>query len=230
MVSAISTIDQILLWVAGIMVLFTFCFVLWFIWFNKQFKHTIIVRDVLNKRKIVYVDKFRIMNDANSNIKWYQLKKFKEKIPVAPKECLEIGYRGNYFVEAYRLPEGDYIYLKDETSDIENIDKNDNFKPITTQQRVLQFSMFENKMKHKRKSWKDYVIPIAGILSVTVIVISLMIFWGDLAKPVLEMGDKVGGITDKQGEITDKLDEIISRNQLLKDEGVISSNENKPPN
>lgn len=218
--SATTTIDQIFFWFMILLCVGLFGVALWFIMFKLQFKHTFIIRELANKRKILSVDKFRVFKDKRTGVEWFQLWGMKDRVPVAPNRCIEITKKGKMLVEAYRTPTGEYIYIKDETSDVDNLDENDNFKPITTSQRVIQFHLFEGKMKHKRKTWKDLIIPIVGIFALTIIVISLMVFWGDIAKPVLEMGDKMAAITEKQGEITDSLKELIQKEQVIKDTGT----------
>lgn len=230
MVEVTSILDQVvtaLAWILGLAAAFLG---VWFMTIIAQYKHTIVIREVLNKRKIVTVDKFRVWTDPKTGIEWYKLQRFKQQIPVAPKEALELTRKGKMFCEAYRLPNGDIIFLRDETSDIDNIDKNDNFQPITSSQRVIQYHLYENKMKFKRKTWKDLIIPIVGLLALTIIVVSLLAFWGDLAKPVLEMGDKLGAITQTQGDITESLKEIIQKEQVLDGTENTPNNPDVPPN
>lgn len=224
MVEVIGVIDTALITFAWILSFLALCLVIWFVFITMQYKHTIIIREVLNKRRIITLDKFRIYTDPNTGIEWYKLKKFRQQIPTAPKEALEMTNKGKLICEAYRLPSGDVIYIQDETEDIKNIDTKDTFKPITTSQRVVQYHLYENKMKFKRKSWKDLIIPVVGLIALTVIIVSLMAFWGDLAKPVLEMGDKMATVTDKQGEITETLQEIIQERQVISGEPT-----NPPP-
>jgi len=220
-----SSLDTIIYVVLGIMAVAISGMLIFIIYMRIQYKHTIIVRDILDKRKIVFVDKFREYKDRKTGVKWYKLLKFKEQIPVAPREALEVGSKGKLFCETYRLPTGEYIYLQDKT-DLNKLDTDENFKPITTSQRVIQYHLFEGKMKFKRKSWKDLIMPIAALVSVTMIVLMLMVFYGDMAKPLLEMGDKQAAITQKQADITETLNQIIQKEQLIKD----GNPQNPPPN
>lgn len=216
MVVEVNTIiDQVVTSLAWILGLAAIGIGVWFVAMMSRYKHTVIVREVLNKRKIITVDKFMVWTDPKTGIEWYKLLKFKQQIPVAPQESLEMTRKGKMFCEVYRLPSGEFIFIKDETKDIDHISNDDNFKPITSSQRVIQYHLYESKMKFKRKNWKDLIIPIVGLVALTIIVVALMAFWGDLAKPVLEMGDKVAGMMNQQAEITESLKEIIQKEQVL---------------
>lgn len=61
------------------------------------------------------------------------------------------------------------------------------FKPFSTVQRQVIIAQFARAEEQRQKNiFKEAVVPAVAILSFAIIIIMLMVFWGDLAKPALD--------------------------------------------
>ena len=66
----------------------------------------------------------------------------------------------------------------------------DTYQPLTTKQRMVMMHNFEKAHTRKGWNWKENLPQIVSIGAAVVLVVSLMIFYGDIAKPVLDARDK----------------------------------------
>lgn len=176
--------------------------------FIARFKHKIRIREVVHNKKICIDDKFRKLTDRDGNV-WFQCLKTKMKLPVAPADVIDTDTRGRMVVECYTNASGDYSYIIDrgniknipteilEIKDISTRKKKviewrdannivDSFQPLTTNQRTLLITQIRKAEARRTTSWKDHIVMITSIAALVILVVSLMIFWGDIAKPVLE--------------------------------------------
>lgn len=60
------------------------------------------------------------------------------------------------------------------------------FQPVTTNQRMAYFQNIKKAESRKGFDWKEKIVPLAAMASLVMIVLCLMLFWGEIAKPVLE--------------------------------------------
>ena len=203
---------------------------------------------VVNGRKIIIDDKAREFKDRDGVMYW-QLLRRNEKIPVPPPEAIEIDNKGKKCVEAYRTETGEYVFAQDR-GNIQEIPKQllkikndaerkekieewkksnrviDAFQPLTTKQRVILVNQIRKAQEKKTKRWQDYILPIAGIGALVIITIALMVFYADMAKPLLDMADKQNNYATIQKEQLQILKEIKNDIQVIGG----SSYPPKPPN
>ena len=59
-------------------------------------------------------------------------------------------------------------------------------QPFTSNQRTIYMAQRKRIMDRRKKSIWEYALPIAYISSMTIILLSLLIFWGDIAQPAIE--------------------------------------------
>lgn len=94
------------------------------------------------------------------------------------------------------------------------------FQPLTTNQRQILIGQIVKAHARKGKKWQDMIMPIVSMMALVVIVVSLMIFYEDMGKPLLAMADKQTGYETqitKQWEIMQSIDrnvQILSQEQL----------------
>jgi len=222
----------------------------YYIFWLMQFKHKFRVKEVIHGRKIIIDDKARELKSKDGNLFW-QLLKTKVKLPVPPSEAIEVDNKGRKCVEAYKLESGDFIYSKDlneakdlpdEIKKIKNLDERRvaveswikeqgaiySREPLTTSQRMILINQIEKAILKKTKKWQDYLMPIVAIGSVVIIVVSLMIFYGDMGKPLLAMGDKINKNEEIRLEQLKVIQEIERDIQIIKNE-VVPGSTKKPP-
>ena len=186
-----------------------------------KYKHTVIIREVVKGRKIIFSDKAREFED-DDGVLWWKLLRAKKLIPAPQPEAIEINSRGKKFVEAYRTETGEYQFLSDQ----EKIP--DSFKPFTTQQRLIMTSQIRKAEEKRRKNWTEHLPAIAAIGGVVVIVVCLMIFYADMAEPLLQMGKTVNHNQELRNQELKIIQEMERDIQIIKSELEIE--EKKPPN
>lgn len=222
----------------------------YYIYWIKQFKHKFRIKQVTHGRKIIIDDKARELKGKDGGLYW-QLFKSKDKLTIPPVEAIELDHKGRKCVEAYKLETGDYIYSKDLNDakeipesllKIENLTERKNKikswvqennvihskEPLTTTQRMILINQIVKAQLKKTKTWQDYLLPVAALGSVVIIVVSLMIFYGDMAKPLLNMADKTNKNEElhlKQWQIIQEIERDV---QIIKSE-VKPSDKKSPP-
>jgi hypothetical protein len=217
------------------------------IWWNKQFKNRVVIRDVINNRVRVQIDRVRIYKDRNNGGTYWHFKTNRAHISAPPAEAVEIKSDGTFLAEAYRTTTGEYIWIKDrinvsmleelpeEFNKEEDIEKRQKlisdwrkkrgitnpleaFQPLTNNQRIIFLQQIKKAQERKSKRWQDMLVPIVSIVSLTVIVICLMIFYGDIAKPVLTAQANQIEYQRLQTEQTKILQEINNHVQSIESE------------
>jgi len=212
--------------------------IIWYFFiYMPSFKHVFRYKQVANNRKIVHYDRFKEVKDRDG-IEWYRLLKLKMKIPTAPEVAVELDHKGHKVVDAYRLATGEFIYIQDDSTvipdellDIRDKKKREqkikefikdkkvvsSYTPLKTSHRLILINQIIKAQKRKRKALQDYIIPVVGIGALVVIVVSLMIFYGDIAKPVLQANDQMLQAKQMDLEQTKILQEISQDIQVIKD-------------
>jgi hypothetical protein len=121
-----------------------------------------------------------------------------------------------------------YIYFKHRTPVIEG------YRSLPTNQRIMLINQLKKAYDRKKMNWKEHIVTIASIASITLLVICLMVFWGDLAKPTLEMSSRLDTNLAKQMEIQKMQQESIDKLQHIDGTDQIPSQnygtKEKPPN
>jgi len=214
-----------------------------FIMLRLKFKHKFRIKEVVQGRKVIHDTKFKEWKDADGNT-WYKILKPKECLPKAPEECIEIDEKGRKVVEAYRLATGEYVYAKDtgqpipqDITDLPELTKEqreakavamkkwldsnkaiDAYQPLTTKQRVILIEQIKKAQARRRKGWQELLLPIVGIASLVILVVCLMIFYADMAKPLLAMGDKYESVQKIQLEQLQIIQEMKNDVQVIKNQ------------
>ena len=91
------------------------------------------------------------------------------------------------------------------------------FQPVTTNQRMGYFNNIKKAEERKKFDWKSQLIPIAAIGSITIILIALMLFWGDIAAPALQADQIVAKMQDQQLQMAKILKDIRTGQQTIGD-------------
>ena len=99
------------------------------------------------------------------------------------------------------------------------------FHPLTSNQRAIYTNALRRAEERRAKGWQTQLPMIIGLGAVVIILIALLIFYGNIAKPVLEMGDKVIKFQDGQTEQLKIIQSISNDVQILKEE----KNSGTPP-
>lgn len=178
-----------------------------------KYKHRVRIREIANNRIIIYDDKARDYKDKDGITYWKLLKK-RDTLPLPQSEAIELTSKGKKCIEVYRTPTGEYVFIKDQV-DLNEVKP---FQPLTTNQRQILVNQYKKAYARRQKAWAEYVIPVASLGAIVLLVIMLMVFWGDLAQPLLDMGSKQMDIADKQTESVRMMQEIIQKKQIIEPE------------
>ena len=99
-------------------------------------------------------------------------------------------------------------------------------EPITTKQRALYLMNIKKAESRQGFDWKQQLIPLASIGALVLIIIALMVFWGDIAAPALEAGKISSQMQQTQLETVQLLKDIKFGQQTITWQ---SNNPNKAP-
>jgi len=92
---------------------------IWLIFRNLQFKHTVVIRTLVSNRVIIKVKKAKEIIDKKG-VMWWKLRGVKEQekrlMPVPDPRCIDINEKGRRWVEVYELPTGGYVTIYDKAN------------------------------------------------------------------------------------------------------------------
>jgi len=182
-----------------------------YIVFLLQHKHRVRVRIVVGGKTLVFDDRAKEIKDKEGVLKWKLLKR-KHCLPVPPKEAIHLTNKGKYSVEAYYLPEGEYKYAIDNGVDEDNLT---HFEPLDTGDREFYASEMREAEQYRKKDWKEFLLPLAGVFSVLIILILMLVFWEDIAKPGIQIVDKAAEIAAEQQKTMEIMRDIIQDRQTI---------------
>jgi len=135
--------------------------------------------------------------------------KTKYDLPLPPAEAIDISEKGKKIVEVYHTEQGEFHFVKD-NHEVHEI------APLPTEQRQMVINSIIAAQQRKNKKWQDQLIPIVAISALVLMVVCLMVFWENMAEPLLVMADKQQTFVDTQKEIVDVLQDIKMNVQTIK--------------
>lgn len=190
--------------------------IIWFVWWNKKYKHRVLIKEVAKGRTLITGDRARSLKQKDGNI-WWKLWRYKDKIPEPPSECVEITTKGKKWCAFYHSEEAGYIPIIDNNryEDWKEKLKAEGFEPFTPQHRAILINEMVAANDYKKKGWGDILTTAIPIGSVVIILALLLIFWGDVVEPFTIMGDKLANVADRMIELLDKLSSLESRVDVL---------------
>jgi len=101
-------------------------------------------------------------------------------------------------------------------------------EPITTKQRMLYLNNIRKAEERKGTDWKTQLIPITSIAAMALVIICLMVFWGDIASPALQANEQAVTMAKINQENLLILKEIRTGQQTISDK--LTDLNNKAPN
>lgn len=103
------------------------------------------------------------------------------------------------------------------------------YQPFTTKQRALLVSQLKSAQQWKKKNIWEHMTTIASLAALTILVVSMMIFYADMAQPLLDMGDKYNQNVRIQQETLLIIQGLKEDIQILKGESAERAT-GEPPN
>ena len=164
-------------WVYIIVLILTLGGLAFFIWNELRYKHKVIIREVINDRRIIDIDRAKDFKDE-TGVTYWKLKKEKNKdkklIPTPPSESIELTNKGKKLIEVYRNEEGEYIFIKDENDKIKSL------QPLTRNDRLTLIHSYKTAEFKNKKSMLEQIKQIATISGIIIIITMALIFMPDL--------------------------------------------------
>jgi len=205
-------------WIIIITIIIAILFSAIFIGYKiRLYNITVIVKETTASGTITKIDKARLYVDKNKNIWWLLLKeKNKEmrKVPIPKDSQVAIAEKGRKIATLVRDEHGTPIWQNAKSIDI---GEEEDRQPLTSMHRALLIDEVARAEAKKGKSWKENIVPIVGISALVVIVLALLIFYGEIAKPVitaqqertaqLEIWERISDNLVSNGQ---KIDQLIS--------------------
>lgn len=271
-----DSIDLFIIVLTGIILLVVIAV---FIFLELQYKHRLIIRDLVNNRKIIKQHKVREFTDKQG-VEWWQLsgekRKIHKNIAAPPEDAIEITTKGKKFAECYRTQNGSIIWITDKNrvldikempeppeytkvlpkwiTEIKDKDKrkeqsdkfyaeqkaiinsskrtHDTYEPLTANQRLVLINNIKKAEMKKGMDWKQQLVPIVSIGAFALVLMGLMIFWGDLTKPTLEANQQFIEAQSLHKETMEILLEIKTGQQKIENRlnTIESTSGEQPPN
>lgn len=147
-----------------------------------KYKHRVIVKILGKHGKIIVTDKAKEVKQKGR--KYWRLLKLKENIPIPPESAFQITNKGKVFVEAYKTPQGEFIYVDDDT----NIKSEDIIKnPLQSSDIEFYVSQQELSNQYKTNTWKDLIPQLLPYMFFIVFMVIIFAFWGQIMQPAKDM-------------------------------------------
>lgn len=192
-------IDVLLYVVIGLF----FAGILGFFLYMSKYDKKVVIRKKINGKNKIFYDKARKID--KDGVVWWKLFKAKKMIEVPPSKAIEVDRRGKDFVELYELETGEFIPLVDTNHDVGSIE------PFTTNQRSLLQGQYTKAVLERGFKLTDHIGMLTYVSALVILIICLMVFYGDIASPVLEMGDKQANIAGQQIEMQKQINIMMEK-------------------
>lgn len=216
-------IDTILLWTAVMTVIIAVGGVIALMIYRKGFNYKIQIRRVVNGRKLISEDRGRIITDGDKN-KW--LKRLKaprsqKLMPLPPEEAQELDMKGTIHVIANLDEKGNYQFVTDNT-DMSSLDT------LNSNQRLALTSQIKKAQSRKSFKWQEHIPLITSALALVIIIISFMVFFGEVLEPIQELGGYIVTASASFEKVSERLESLENNIQQLADEDVLKPPEEAP--
>lgn len=205
-----SGIDTLLFLMILCLGMILFSFALLAVWWVKRYNHTVVFMDVLHSgQKIVTFRKAReyIAKDGLKSWQLLSTKSLKgETFPTPPVESIMTKPNGKKLIFAYRNPQGQVIFAKENAKYVQEIppevleqlaklqtDKERKvriqewhrenmivpFQPIEDEDRQMLFGQISKAFEDRPKKWTEFIIPLGSMGTLALIIIVMLVFAGD---------------------------------------------------
>lgn len=169
-----------------------------FVWYLMSFKHKLIVRELVNNRKIIRVYKWKEWKDRKGT-RWLitPFKKIKKSLP--PEESVDINHKGKKFVEAWRSGKDidSLIWVKDSFSfddkTAEQFKEDYGFEPLTTLDRELLVEEIRKSKEYEGTDFFTKVMQVAVFMVPIILVVVIAFTIGDITDALTEYAGQVKG-------------------------------------
>lgn len=215
MVDYISVTNNIVSWMTWILIAAVVIVGIIFFLNMLKFKHRVVVKKLGKNGTIVIVDKAKEVNTKGR--KSWKLQKLKEHIPIPPTTAWQITNKGKTFVEAYRTPQGEYVYNEDNTNMSQEDIQND---PIKSSDREFLVSQWQLAEEYRTKTWKDFLPQMMPFLAFIIFVVLVFAFWGQIMQPSKAMVNTMSQTMKEQKQTQSLINEALGQMNCTVNKGM----------
>ena len=120
-------------------------------------------------------------------------------LPLPPNEAIDYNpKKKRKVVEAWYDEENGITYINDDGKAL-------GFQPLTTKQRSMFVNQIRKKEARKVKKWTDNIPLIAGLTTLVLIIVVVLLFWGEAIKPIQAAAQTSNEALDKANELWSKI-------------------------
>lgn len=177
-----------------------------------QYKHKMTIRmDTATGKRI----KVTRAKEIKGTSKW-KILSLKKEVIAPPPECIDMDEKGKWHVDCYLSRDGEISYRRDpwsfkdvpeDITKLKFIDRDDytiklqewkkaNYviesNPLTPKQKSELIRQEQKRAEWKKNGFLNTLEKIAPLIALLVIFICLLVFYGSIAEPSLDMADKMG--------------------------------------
>lgn len=184
---------------------------------RRKYRHLVEVRELSKGRKLIYHDKAKDYKGKDGGNFW-KLKKEKDSVKrylsVPPDEAIELNNKGQKCVTIYRDDTGSYQYQVDGTN---NLGSEVDIQPLKTNHRITMMDNFKKAQERSPGQFlMKYGVPLGFGLLCVILLVSVLIFWGEIAKPAVEIYRQKQAYADTMVKLFDKIDSMDRNIQEIK--------------
>jgi hypothetical protein len=186
------------------------------------YKHTIVIRQVVNNKKIISKKKFREFTDSN-NTTFYKVMGFKEPFKAPQHNAIDTTPKGKKWVECYRNEQGDIQYIVDD-----HVLK-EGFNSLSTEERVFHTTRIRRAEERRKKGWKENLPAYLQMMSSVVIVAILVFGYADFSESKIELERQQQINSELKLDLVDRIEEVSQGIQRLEGEKSSSTSYGDAP-
>jgi len=263
MAMANAIIDNVMMGLIWTMLAGGIAIGLLFVILASQYKNKVTVRQITNSGKRVFHCKAKEITDKGN--KYWKLTKVAgmkfPNMPYPPTASIETDEKGRLVCDAYLLPSGEWSFKEDRwrISDVPEeilelksqnpeqyraavkqwrqehyvVDQN----PMTNTAKAEMMNQLEKAHEYKTNNIHTLVRDAMPYVFLVMMLLLVVVFWGELIGPAQEVTAKTDSITDKQleimevqAEIMEDLKQIIKREQVIDGDDIVTNNINDQDN
>ena len=178
------------------------------VYIQKTFKHTLIVKRLAGRGKLVSNYKMRIFDNPDGSKDFYLMGN--RKLPRPPEEALNLNANGGYVLEAY-YDGNQYHWIVDTTTTAEMPE----VRPFTQDQRT--FMVLENQKadRDEGSSWTKYLPQIASGLVIIIVLFGSYMVYENFNETMIELNAQNVQISNNNVEISRIMSRVDERLQTI---------------
>lgn len=222
--SAMDAISQAGMWIVWTLIIGAIVGAVVYIF---SFKHSVSIR-VLTRGGNETPIKDRAREVKVDGVTYWKLLKRRDVIPIPPSEALKLlnnKAKPKYYAEFSWSDETGYVPLRyDVTTDnfngkLEMLRNgqviNEPFQPFTSNQRSLYVMQIRKAEQRRKKDILERITALATPIVLAMLVISILVFWEDVAKPGKEIAELNVQMQKQNIQLLEQVNEISAQNARI---------------